>query len=384
MLMFTSCAWFFSDVSGIEVRQNLSHAARAIDLAQPFSAVDLEEELLGYLTAAQSNVPGTGTGADVWRESVQSMRKQPALVAMESFGLTAVGVQDDPSVRSGFDLELKGLEGDLERGAVRGRLTVIDRTCEETLHYVMEARRDPKRLMVMTAQEEGANKGDRYIQGSIDDLPPETRARIARALFADLLTREERRIDEIFEESRSILERYHDDERILPPVFKALAVDVLERRCSLIACRLADVAPRTLTGAQVLEATEETFSQAVRVGVEPVAEEIALVIERALDTNLRDPAGTSEEDASRSIGLLRAAEEAGIKIDRTQLEEKVYALLSSHWGTVAAGSADVPERKGGLSPDTLVQLAKLSNLSLRSFERMHSAASEENVEGVTG
>jgi hypothetical protein len=237
---------------------------------------------------------------------------------------------------------------------------------------------------VLAAQENGLRQNGRSVEGSIDDFSPETRERVARALFADLLAREERCIDDIYEESRPMLERYHKDERILPPIFKALAADVLARRCGRVAGQLADVAPRALTGTDVLEAIQETFSQAARVGVEPAREEIAVVIENALDVNLCDPSRVAEKDALRSIDLLRNAEGAGIKIDRTRLEENVYALLSSRWGTLAAESADVPERKGGLSRDTLVQLAELSNLSLRSFERMQSAASEENVEGVTG
>jgi hypothetical protein len=231
---------------------------------------------------------------------------------------------------------------------------------------------------------EAKKEDGQILERSIDELPPEMCARISRALFADTLADEERRIDEIFERARPMLERDHDGERILPPVFRALAADVLERRCRLIAHKLADIPPRSLTGPEVLEATRETFSLADRIGVAPTREGIAHVIENALEADLGDPSAATEQDALRSIGLLQAAEAAGVEIARTRLEENVYALLSNHRSTLAAGSAEVPEPRGGLSSDTLAQLAQLSNLSLRSFERMQSAASEENVEGVTG
>lgn len=54
MLMFTSCGWFFDDMTNIETLQILKHAARAIDIAKMFS-VNLEEEFKNKLTQAKSN-----------------------------------------------------------------------------------------------------------------------------------------------------------------------------------------------------------------------------------------------------------------------------------------------------------------------------------------
>ena len=70
MAMFTSCAWFFDDISGIEPVQNLRMAARAIQLAQSLGAEGLEEELTATLTQAKSNRPAKGSGADIWRADV--------------------------------------------------------------------------------------------------------------------------------------------------------------------------------------------------------------------------------------------------------------------------------------------------------------------------
>jgi alpha-amylase/alpha-mannosidase (GH57 family) len=71
MLMFTSCAWFFDDISGIEPIQNLRYAARAIELASEFTDEDLESALLAFLTAATSNLPQIGNGETVWKHSVK-------------------------------------------------------------------------------------------------------------------------------------------------------------------------------------------------------------------------------------------------------------------------------------------------------------------------
>ncbi len=67
---FTSCGWFFDDIAGIESIQVLRYAARALDLAGPVSA-DLERGFLERLSAAESNDPAVGTGADIYRRSVR-------------------------------------------------------------------------------------------------------------------------------------------------------------------------------------------------------------------------------------------------------------------------------------------------------------------------
>jgi hypothetical protein len=74
MLMYTSCGWFFSDISGIETVQNLRYAARAIELAGPFAPLDLEAVLLGHLERAQSNMPEVKDGRKIWKRQVRPSR----------------------------------------------------------------------------------------------------------------------------------------------------------------------------------------------------------------------------------------------------------------------------------------------------------------------
>src|SRR5690606_38513364 len=57
MLMFTSCGWFFSDISGMETMIILRFASRAMELAKEISGIDLEPEFLEKIKAAKSNLP---------------------------------------------------------------------------------------------------------------------------------------------------------------------------------------------------------------------------------------------------------------------------------------------------------------------------------------
>lgn len=71
MYMFTSCGWFFDEISRPEGTQILRYAARAIELAGLVSGVQLEAELIRYLEAAPSNVPEYRDGADVYQKLVK-------------------------------------------------------------------------------------------------------------------------------------------------------------------------------------------------------------------------------------------------------------------------------------------------------------------------
>jgi len=71
MLMYTSCGWFFSEISGIETTQILKYSARAIQLAQTFSKKDIEKHFLEILAEAKSNFPEFGTGKDIYEKFVK-------------------------------------------------------------------------------------------------------------------------------------------------------------------------------------------------------------------------------------------------------------------------------------------------------------------------
>lgn len=71
MLFYTSCGWFFDEISGIETVQNLKYAARAIQLAKEISGEDLEEHFLKKLALARSNIARFGNGRGVYEMLVK-------------------------------------------------------------------------------------------------------------------------------------------------------------------------------------------------------------------------------------------------------------------------------------------------------------------------
>jgi alpha-amylase/alpha-mannosidase (GH57 family) len=71
LLMYTSCGWFFSEISGIETTQIMKYSARAMQLAQNFTSKDLETKFLEILSEAKSNFPEYGTGKDIFEKFVK-------------------------------------------------------------------------------------------------------------------------------------------------------------------------------------------------------------------------------------------------------------------------------------------------------------------------
>ena len=73
MSMYTSCGWFFADISGIETLQILAYAERTLRLLHGMGAASPRAEFLQALGEARSNVAGSGTGADVHLAMVASL-----------------------------------------------------------------------------------------------------------------------------------------------------------------------------------------------------------------------------------------------------------------------------------------------------------------------
>ena len=71
LFMYTSCGWFFDDISGIEPVQVMKFALRAMELVRPYHGKDLEAAFVKAMAKAQSNIPENGTGADIFERMVK-------------------------------------------------------------------------------------------------------------------------------------------------------------------------------------------------------------------------------------------------------------------------------------------------------------------------
>ncbi|MBI4352166.1 MAG: DUF3536 domain-containing protein [Elusimicrobia bacterium] len=88
MLMFTSCGWFFSDVSRIETLQNLRYAARAAETLGRLGFEKAAGTFLSLLETARSNYPEAENGLKLYRkiaaESPLARQRAAALIIAEA------------------------------------------------------------------------------------------------------------------------------------------------------------------------------------------------------------------------------------------------------------------------------------------------------------
>lgn len=91
MLMYTSCGWFFDELTGPATLQILQYAGRSLQLSEQVTGEDREEAFLQRLQEAWSNVPGCGNGRHVYERFIK-----PAM-------LDLMGVGASYAIRSIFD-----------------------------------------------------------------------------------------------------------------------------------------------------------------------------------------------------------------------------------------------------------------------------------------
>jgi alpha-amylase/alpha-mannosidase (GH57 family) len=77
LLMYTSCGWFFDEISGIETTQIIAYAARVLQLAAQLfgpKGAALEEHFIEILGRAKSNLPQEGDGASIYLRRVGRLK----------------------------------------------------------------------------------------------------------------------------------------------------------------------------------------------------------------------------------------------------------------------------------------------------------------------
>jgi alpha-amylase/alpha-mannosidase (GH57 family) len=98
MLMYTSCGWFFDDLTGIETIQIMQYAKCAMQYAKELAGKDLEPQFKKYLKQARCNVPEYSDGMDLYEKLVEPTaidlnRVAAHLAVISLFNETADSIQ---------------------------------------------------------------------------------------------------------------------------------------------------------------------------------------------------------------------------------------------------------------------------------------------------
>ena len=257
MLMYTSCGWFFDDISGLETSQNLTYAARVLQLAYPFDA-DLTTGFLKILSQARSNVRPHLTGEELFRQKISpQVVDLPRVAAHEAISSAFEDVPARGSIYC-YDVKIWDTVRDEsgERTLLMGRIWVrsqvtgearklafvvvhlggVDLRCSLAA-FTTEAKfkaavRDILATFQSQSSTELVRRLDTYFPGkyfSLGDLFVDQRRKIVRVLTTRMFEEQARVLESFYKRNSDVAKMVIEHDAILPDTFLAAARFVLTR-----------------------------------------------------------------------------------------------------------------------------------------------------------
>ncbi len=260
LLMYTSCGWFFEELSRVEGVQILRYAARAIELAADVAGVQLEKQFVELLSLAPSNVEFYKDGAAVYRHEVKTAQISFEQVAAH-YAISGLFTTYPPHERL-YCYEAHQLDYQLQRmGPMTlavGQVKLVSEITRETTHYVFavlhlggwdfhcciqpfdsnRAYQEMKNRLFAALREGSAAAGilgmvelfgERFF--SLRDLFAEERNRIMRLLSQETLLRLDQLYSQVYRDNYGVIVGFQRDDLPVPQELQVAAEIALGHRC---------------------------------------------------------------------------------------------------------------------------------------------------------
>lgn len=351
MLMYTSCGWFFDELSGLETVQVLRYAARAIQLAEALAGATLEPGFRERLARAPSNRPEHRDGDGVYEALVVPAKVELSNVGA-CFAIETVwpDAPDRPSI-GGFDGEI--LERDLAHTGVSklslGLLRVRSRVTMEQEDYdfavlhlgdhnllggIRPFTNAARHVASHSALSQAFSRADltevvRHIERlydgetfSLRTLFHDEQASLLERLLADRTAAVEEMYESIYQQAAPLMRFLQSLEQPAPPVFRAAAEYTLMARL-----KRELGSGRDLDLRRVSDLVEE--AREASVALDPVV--LGLALQETLMELLRELAAAPDdlpllERASRVAAF---AAQSPWKVELGEAQNTVWKLLSA-------------------------------------------------------
>jgi alpha-amylase/alpha-mannosidase (GH57 family) len=390
-LMYTSCGWFFSEISGLESVQVLRYAARAIQLAREASGRDLEPTFVAALAAAPSNDPALRDGGEVYRRLVK-----PSVVTLEGVGAhLAIASSVRPLPDEGrvfcYAYRLEGrraaqsgpasialgrvqLESALTRETLDAVYCVLhfgeaDFRCGLTryrgpeqlaeLEEALLARGPAMSLAQLLRAVDGVFQGRDY---GLRDLFLDERRQVADVLLQGTMRRYEDDYLEIFEDNRRLMEFLREIDLPVPGPLRVAADVALTRRLLALtgAARGGEV---DLVGSEPEVAA--TLDLATRLGahlhIAPVRRDVEALMDARISALVAGQAPAAR--AAELVGILDQAQRMGLRLDLWEAQNRFWAWSGSAMVTLDRTVATELARKLWFDEATLLARAGYAPVS---------------------
>jgi hypothetical protein len=336
MLMYTSCGWFFDDLSGIETVQCMQYAARVAELIHAVRGIAVDTELVERLSVARSNLADEGDGRRVWAQRVRPARIDPEKVCahVAVHALVEPSADDQAVAVDGFQVEFVDR---LDRRSGRARMVAATVRVKSVLteaatalcfaglhlgeqHVTGGVRPPPDPAEWVSTLEElrdsletgdvfAAQRAiDRHFPGahlSLGALLPGSRERVLAAVLGDAILEVGDQIYDAYEQHAPLIRWLVAHELPVPEVLHTVAELALRRR--VLANLKADDAS--------FQALRDHIAEAAEVKVSLDTPEIALAasegLRRLIDLVAANHDGPAGLDPTALDTVARAADVAG-------------------------------------------------------------------------
>ena len=353
-LMYTSCGWFFDDISNIETVKNIEYAARAIQLAHDAAGADLEPQFIAHLAKAPGSKPHLSNGAKVYdtlvKPSIANLKK-----GLAHYGISSLVEEYAPEQRIySFEFDRQDYRREktpgrtvaigsvnvrsiMTREQLEGMFVVLhlggyDFHCsvreslpaddyERLIHKLFHSFSEDSTRDLLRTIDAGFD-GDSF---ALKDLFNDERRKIGRLLLGDALERSREHYRRIYEESREVMRLLTSMKIPAPDSLKRAAEYVLTQRLEQ-AC--SELKREALPESQLSEAASSILREADSLGCEVDLSGLKGALEEFVHSSLvayrtqRD-----ETKAESAIHFLRLAERLGVSLNLWRLQNLFWALF---------------------------------------------------------
>ncbi|MBD2387676.1 DUF3536 domain-containing protein [Cylindrospermum sp. FACHB-282] len=397
LLMYTSCGWFFEEISRPEGTQILRYASRALELAGDVAGVQLEKGFLKRLGLAPSNVEHFKHGAEIYRQLVLTAQIGFKQVAAH-YAITSLftnhknsspqdGAQKTPHALQNrvYCYNANELDYQMQRMGsltmVVGNLKLVSEITWESEHLVFAVlhlggwdfhcciqqftgRRDYSQLkekLFGALQQASAAQcilvmtqvfGDETF--SLQNLFAEERHRIMRLLSQETLSRLDQLYTQAYRENYGVIMAFHRDELEVPQELQVAAEIALGYRCMTTLRSLEqDITEAQLSSNHIAEleaiATEAKHLRC-RLNIPEGRQILEQLIVRSLWNLLHEANGSFDADIHRLERLIDVGYQLNLGISLQRSQELYFSRLHNQilplcLSTLAKGSDATQSRQ---------------------------------------
>ncbi|MBV9923778.1 MAG: DUF3536 domain-containing protein [Acidobacteria bacterium] len=353
LTMYTSCGWFFNDVSGIETVQTLRYAGRVVETMEALGLEPPVETFLEILSGAKSNLLERPTGADIYLRTVAQSRVTPQRVAahVAICNLLEPEVQESDCEAAGYTyrkldfrkqrhgrVTLETVRLALEEEATGRRhefalaamhFGEIDYYCalrpfnspreyeEAAARLWANLRAASLPVLLRVAQSEFGPE-----EFGLEALLPQGQGHLSRTVFGKLVSRFMEQYESLYEENRRVIERLQEI-GFHPPRELRLAAELT------VGLRLEREIRGQRRGAGDYRAAVEIARDAARHGYRIDRTSVTRVFEETVTEAARLVVTRPDADNTRTArALIELGRELGLEANLERGQEIIYEAAS--------------------------------------------------------